>query len=116
LPYVVPADSLLNTDVWERKDDRDKKIIWCATTISLVNLIKRISPKNSPLWLQDTYRGVVNFKGFTAENHINTDPTSVVGWLNLLKTGDVSTSMKLMPKNNGSRIRMVTNDKKTNSY
>lgn len=115
--YTVSAGQLSDTTKWVLGDDRNKKILWCCLTIALNTIYKRISPQNIPKWVYEQYRGVQIAYGIVSEAHINKDPTSVVGWLTLLRDGERQSEMK---KNGvggaGKRIRMVTSDKKTNSY
>lgn len=115
--YTVDAGQLSDNTKWSLGDDRNKKIVWCCLTIALNTIYKRISPQNIPKWVYEQYRGVQIAYGIVSEAHINKDPTSVVGWLTLLRDGERQSEMrKVNTFGSGKRIRMVTSNKKTNNY
>jgi hypothetical protein len=115
LPFEVPAGTLVDPVYWTKKDDRDKKIVWCAAIITLINLYKRVSPKNIPIWIEEAYRGKME-RDYVGKAEIYKNPSTVIGWLSMLSEGDRHTSMRSLPEHEGNRIRMIAKDKRENAY
>ena len=95
--YTVPANSLLNTTYTEAKDNRCMQFVYYICVLSLFNL-KRIAPKNIPLWIEKEYERALE-------------------WCNNAKLGNITISLPLYSPKSGKRIKIGSNNfKNINSF
>lgn len=90
--YSIPTNSVLNTTYTSDSDNRCKQLVYYITVIC-VYLLKRISPKNTPEWIEKEYQNALN-------------------WCNDAKTGNITVNLPLYSPKTGKRIKIGSNNLK----